>query len=403
MDAVWPGQAVEENNLTVQMSTLRRVLDAGRAEGSHIETVPGRGYRFIELVGPRMEPGDDAIIHPGEATAGSDSGAEPGRQTAEHRKAWPWVAVAICVAIVSTTAVWANHWFDRQIPPRFSLAVLPFVYRGADPDRRHLADDVTVDLTTDLTQDPQATVASEAAADTYRGRAVAPREVGRALNVRYAITGGLREDGAAIRLDVHLASTESGTELWSDRFEGSADGSGAVQEQIAARLRGGLQAALVQLESARSQRERPDTPDAFDVFLRARKLQLTEISEDMSTKELDLLERSLALDPSYWPALAASAYYLVEWRIPQGTFGEIRRAETRLRKAREIAPKALGPAYVQMFWLKNVGRCAEVIEIGRQLLRDDPAGVRLNPGIYSQLGQCLTSERTCGRRHRLAA
>ena len=207
MDAVWPGQAVEENNLTVQMSTLRRVLDAGRAEGSHIETVPGRGYRFIESVGPRMEPGDDAIIHPGEATAGSDFGAEPGRQTAEHRKAWPWVAVAICVAIVSTTAVWANHWFDRQIPPRFSLAVLPFVYRGADPDRRHLADDVTVDLTTDLTQDPQATVASEAAADTYRGRAVAPREVGRALNVRYAITGGLREDGAAIRLDVHLAST----------------------------------------------------------------------------------------------------------------------------------------------------------------------------------------------------
>jgi DNA-binding winged helix-turn-helix (wHTH) protein len=46
MDAVWPGQAVEENNLTVQMSTLRRILDAGRAEGSFIETVPGRGYRF---------------------------------------------------------------------------------------------------------------------------------------------------------------------------------------------------------------------------------------------------------------------------------------------------------------------------------------------------------------------
>jgi adenylate cyclase len=110
----------------------------------------------------------------------------------------------------------------------------------------------------------------------------------------------------------------------------------------------------------------------------------------MSAKELDILEHSLALDPSYWPALAASAYYLVEWRIPVGTFGDIRRAETRVRKAHEIAPKALGPAYVQMFWLKNVGRCAEAIEIGRQLLRDDPAGVRLNTGIYSQLGQCLT-------------
>jgi adenylate cyclase len=175
--------------------------------------------------------------------------------------------------MVSIAAVWANHWFDRQIPPRFSLAVLPFVYRGTDADRRYIADDVTVNLTTDLTQDPQATVASAAAADTYRGRAADPREVGRALNVRYAITGGLREDGATIRLDVHLASTESGTELWSDRFEESADGSEARQERIAAHLRGGLQAALVQFESARSRRERPDTPDAFDIFLHARELQ----------------------------------------------------------------------------------------------------------------------------------
>ena len=46
MDAVWPGTAVEENNLTVQISALRRVLDEGRADGSCIQTVPGRGYRF---------------------------------------------------------------------------------------------------------------------------------------------------------------------------------------------------------------------------------------------------------------------------------------------------------------------------------------------------------------------
>ena len=46
MDAVWPGLAVEEGNLTVQISALRKTLDQGRAEGSCIQTVPGRGYRF---------------------------------------------------------------------------------------------------------------------------------------------------------------------------------------------------------------------------------------------------------------------------------------------------------------------------------------------------------------------
>jgi DNA-binding winged helix-turn-helix (wHTH) protein len=48
--AVWPGMAVEEANLTVQISALRRILDRGRERGSCIQTVPGRGYRFVALV-----------------------------------------------------------------------------------------------------------------------------------------------------------------------------------------------------------------------------------------------------------------------------------------------------------------------------------------------------------------
>src|SRR6516162_7873884 len=50
MKAVWPGMAVEEGNLTVQISALRRVLDRDRAQGSCIQTVPGRGYRFVAPV-----------------------------------------------------------------------------------------------------------------------------------------------------------------------------------------------------------------------------------------------------------------------------------------------------------------------------------------------------------------
>jgi class 3 adenylate cyclase/DNA-binding winged helix-turn-helix (wHTH) protein len=53
MEAVWPNTAVEENNLTVQISGLRRVLDVGRTEGSCIQTIPGRGYRFVpQLTAP---------------------------------------------------------------------------------------------------------------------------------------------------------------------------------------------------------------------------------------------------------------------------------------------------------------------------------------------------------------
>jgi len=59
MAAVWPGTVVEDNNLTVQLSTLRRILDRGRADGSCIQTVAGRGYRFAAPV--TRHAGDSAI------------------------------------------------------------------------------------------------------------------------------------------------------------------------------------------------------------------------------------------------------------------------------------------------------------------------------------------------------
>ena len=52
LDAVWPGTVVEGSNLPVQIAALRRVLDRGRADGSCIQTVPGRGYRFVPPVKP---------------------------------------------------------------------------------------------------------------------------------------------------------------------------------------------------------------------------------------------------------------------------------------------------------------------------------------------------------------
>jgi DNA-binding winged helix-turn-helix (wHTH) protein len=50
MNVVWPDAAIEDSNLTVQISALRRVLDVGRAQGSCIQTIPGRGYRFLPQV-----------------------------------------------------------------------------------------------------------------------------------------------------------------------------------------------------------------------------------------------------------------------------------------------------------------------------------------------------------------
>src|SRR6202045_1925166 len=63
IEAVWPGTAVEDSNLNVQVAALRRILDDGRAGGSCIQTVPGRGYRFVAPV-TRVEPAAPPISVP---------------------------------------------------------------------------------------------------------------------------------------------------------------------------------------------------------------------------------------------------------------------------------------------------------------------------------------------------
>ena len=53
---VWPGQIVEENNLQVQVSALRKAFDEDKSGQSYLVTVPGRGYRLIGLVGSLRGP-----------------------------------------------------------------------------------------------------------------------------------------------------------------------------------------------------------------------------------------------------------------------------------------------------------------------------------------------------------
>ncbi len=82
MEAVWPNMAVEESNLTVQISALRRALGDGRNGASYIQTVPGRGYRFTPWVNdfsPRLRNanGPEAVVLAGAAGASKTDAGEP--------------------------------------------------------------------------------------------------------------------------------------------------------------------------------------------------------------------------------------------------------------------------------------------------------------------------------------
>jgi TolB-like protein len=155
METVWPGRVVEENNLTAQISTLRRVFDQARAEGSCIQTVVGHGYRFVAAV-TRVEPASALL----------------------------------------PTSVGPR--------PRLSVVVLPFENLGDDRQQQHLADGITDDLTTDLSRLKDMFVISRTTAFTYRNKPIDIKQISHELGVRYALEGSVRRSGDRLRLNVQL-------------------------------------------------------------------------------------------------------------------------------------------------------------------------------------------------------
>ncbi len=95
---------------------------------------------------------------------------------------------------------------------------------------------------------------------TYKGKAVDAKEIGRELGVRYAVEGSVRRVGETITVNVQLISTETGAHVWADRFEGDRSKLGELQVEAVARIANALGVQLLQAESLRAMRERPNEP-----------------------------------------------------------------------------------------------------------------------------------------------
>jgi len=194
MGTGWPRTVVAEGNLFVQISALRRILDAKQSGQSCIQTVIGRGYRFVAPV-----------------TRGADSGVVPT----------------------------SGSVIGLAPRPPLSIVVLPFTNLDKDVGREYFADGITDDLTTDLSRIAGSFVIARRTAFTYKGRAVDVKQIGRELGVRYALEGSVRRSGQRVRANTQLIDTDTGAHLWADRFDYDACDLFALQDEspIGLRLR----------------------------------------------------------------------------------------------------------------------------------------------------------------------
>jgi TolB-like protein len=257
-EAAWPGIVIEDSNLTVQMSALRRAFsEAGGTDW--IETLPRRGYRYV---GPPV------------AIAGVPAAAVPASPPA--------------------------------LPDKPSVAVLPFDNLIGNAEQDYFADGMVEDIIAGLSRIKWLFVIARHSSFAYKGTATDVKQIARELGVRYLVQGSVRKDGRRVRISAQMIEAASGRQLWSERFDRPLDDVFALQDDIALNVVSAIEPSLRRAEVERVRRKRPDNLDAYDLVLKAQ----PDVDSGMPaqvTRALALLSRALALDPSYALAHANAA------------------------------------------------------------------------------------------------
>jgi adenylate cyclase len=260
MAAVWPGTAVEDSNLNVQIAALRRILDEGRTERSCIQTIPGRGYRFTS----------------------------------------PTTRVAADVATVLPSAA-------LPLPDKPSLAVMPFQNMSGDPEQEYFADGMVEEIITALSRIRWLFVIARNSSFTYKGQAFDVKQVGRDLGVRYVLEGAVRKAGNSVRISAQLIDATTGAHLWADRFDGSLQDVFELQDKVAVSVAGVIEPTLEAAETRRLADRPTHDLSALDFYLRALP-DLDAFGKNALRRALDLLGQAIERDAHYGPALALAAH-----------------------------------------------------------------------------------------------
>jgi TolB-like protein len=288
---VWPGMAVEEANLTVQISTLRRILDRERRQReSCIQTIPGRGYRLVTAV---------------TRVAGTDR---------------------------PETFACASE--------KPSIAVLPFINLSGDLEQEYFADGIAEDIITGLSRYPSLFVIARNSSFAYKGRAVDVKQVGGELGARYVVEGSLRKSGNRVRVTAQLVDAELGKHIWAERYDRELADLFAVQDDITVATITAIAPAIAVAERQRAMRMPPGSLDAWAAYQRGL-WDFYKISPQDNALAQKYFQHAIDIDPNF-----AAGYKGLAWVHIQAAYtGRVHcpRPATRLKhwpveRSRSIPP-----------------------------------------------------------------
>lgn len=196
---------------------------------------------------------------------------------------------------------------------RIRIAVLPFAQHDAIGGPFFLAEGVVDELTSRLGSIPELAVVGRTSVASVSASGRTLPEMAAALHVSHLIEGNVHRFAEGIRINLRLIDGQSGTEIWSDRYDGTvADVMGSrriIGDRLIARL---CEALGVEAKPAPG-RKMTANRDAYALYLQGRALTMRTIGDGVLANAIERLEQALEIDPDFaecWTALAEAHLYI---------------------------------------------------------------------------------------------
>jgi DNA-binding winged helix-turn-helix (wHTH) protein/TolB-like protein/thioredoxin-like negative regulator of GroEL len=351
--AVWADAFVEDANLTVAISQLRKALSRNDGTGEYIQTVPRVGYRFVADVREIYEPlvplivekhtvsrtvieeEDTADPEPVSVTniqpvASTRVATEQSRLSGTKVRIASAVVAAALLVAASVSLYRGNKARSLSTPGVRSIAVLPFRFAGGVGTDNHAGLGVADILITRLTYIRQLTVRPTSAILAFEDPGSDSINAGRQLGVDAVLEGSIYEHDGRVRVTALLVRVQDKTTLWSDRFEEKVQEEWILQDDIALHLVNALSISLSSLERDALTKQYTRSPEAYQLYVKGRYQWNRRNSAGMA--EADKLFRSaIEIDPQFALAYAG----LADTIATTGRAGEAWQAAS---KAMELDP-----------------------------------------------------------------
>lgn len=341
MSTIWQGQFVEEGNLTVQMSALRKALGDTKTENRFLVTVPGKGYRFVADVSEQDEDETEIII--ANRTTSHVVVDEEIEVEGRQREIYSPLRIALAILALILLAVCGAILYRYLSKPTLdvtstkidSIAVLPFKPLVSNERDEALEMGITETLITRLSNLKQLSVRPMNAVKKYNKQEQDSAIIGRELKVEAILDGSIQKTNDRIRVTVRLLRVSDNQTFWTEQFDEKFTDIFTVQDRVSSRVAESLRVVLTNSEQKLLVKRYTENSESYRAYLRGRYHWNKRTPEGLK-KSIEDFREAIDLDP-----LFALAYVgLADSYILQSLYGA-KPAQDVMPKARAAANKAL--------------------------------------------------------------